>query len=64
MKVKALRRPNDAGRTTSQLTHARRARRPLRSARPVTGADRLAGRWPVATDGRLVLTWSLERTSR
>ena len=37
MKVKALRRPNPAGRTTTQLTHAGRSRRQLPNVRPVTG---------------------------
>lgn len=64
MNIKALRRPNHVGRTTSQLTDVRRSRRQLPSVGPVTGRDRLAGRWTVATDGRLVLAWSLERTSR
>jgi hypothetical protein len=64
MNMKALRRPHHVGRTTSQLTHVRRSRRQLASVHPATGAGRLAGRWTVAADGRLVLAWSLERTSR
>ena len=64
MNFNALRRPNHAGRTTTQLTHAGRSRRQLPNVRPVTGADQLAGRWTVAADGRLVLMWSLERPAR
>jgi hypothetical protein len=64
MNLKALRRPNDVGRPTSQLTRVRRGGHELPSVRPVTTADRLAGRWTLAPEGRLVLVWSLERSGR
>jgi hypothetical protein len=63
MNIKALRRPNH-GRSTSQLTRVRRGGRGPPSVRPVTTADRLAGRWTVGADGRLVQVWSLERSAR
>jgi hypothetical protein len=64
MNLKALRRPNDLGRPTSQLTRVRRGGHQLPSVRPVTAADRLAGRWTLAAEGRLVLAWSFERSAR
>ena len=64
MNIKALRRPNDDGRSTSQLTRVRRGGHGLPSVRPVATADRLAGRWTMVPGGRLVLVWAPVRPAR
>jgi hypothetical protein len=57
MSFKALRRPHEFGRSTTQVMHSGRG---LARARSETGSARPVGRWAVAGDGRLRLSWTAE----
>ena len=60
MKIKALRRPHESGRTTTQFIPATSSRRGSAGRRAAPGAARLIARWTVGEDGRVELAWALE----
>ncbi len=59
MNLKALRRPQECGSTTPQLSGQGRSGCPLTGA-GAAGSARLVGRWTLDADGGLRLAWALE----
>ena len=60
MNVKALRRPHEFGRTTTQFIPVTGSRRGPAPRRAAPGAARLTARWALDDRGRLELAWALE----
>jgi hypothetical protein len=61
MNLKALRRPHELGRATTQVTiDAGRSHRRLAVAHAAPRRPRLVGRWTVTGEGCLEFTWELE----
>ena len=60
MNLKALRRPHEFGRTTTQFTPVTGSRRGPAVGQAAPGAARLTARWTAGVDGRLELAWALE----
>lgn len=59
MTFKAPRRRHDAGRAITPVSYRPRSVHAPADDPSIPASDKLMGRWTVAEDGRLVLTWAV-----